>query len=56
MREPIHVVAGVLSDPQGRVLLTQRVAGKHLAGTWEFPGGKCEPGEAPRDALRRELR
>ena len=56
MREPIHVVAGVLSDPQGRVLLTQRIAGTHLAGTWEFPGGKCEPGEAPQDALRRELR
>jgi 8-oxo-dGTP diphosphatase len=56
MREPIHVVAGVLSDPQGRVLLTQRTAGKHLAGTWEFPGGKCEAGEAPQDALRRELR
>ena len=56
MREPIHVVAGVLSDSQGRVLLTQRTAGKHLAGTWEFPGGKCEPGEAAQDALRRELR
>jgi 8-oxo-dGTP diphosphatase len=56
MREPIHVVAGVLSDSQGRILLTQRIAGKHLAGTWEFPGGKCEPGEAPQDALRRELR
>jgi 8-oxo-dGTP diphosphatase len=56
MREPIHVVAGVLSDSQGRVLLAQRAAGKHLAGMWEFPGGKCEPGEAPQDALRRELR
>lgn len=56
MREPIHVVAGVLSDPQGRVLLTQRSEGKHLPGTWEFPGGKCEAGETPQDALRRELR
>jgi 8-oxo-dGTP diphosphatase len=56
MREPIHVVAGVLSDPYGRVLLTQRSEGKHLPGMWEFPGGKCEAGEAPQDALRRELR
>src|SRR5471030_2763692 len=56
MRDPIHVVAGVLRDPHGNVLLTQRPAGKHLAGMWEFPGGKCEPNEAPQDALRRELR
>jgi len=55
MREAAHVVAGVLSDAHGRVLVTQRSAGKHLAGLWEFPGGKCEPGEAPQDALRREL-
>jgi 8-oxo-dGTP diphosphatase len=54
--KPIHVVAGVLSDGQGRILLTQRPPGKHLAGLWEFPGGKCEPGEAPQAALRRELR
>ena len=51
----VHVVAGVLSDNRGRVLLTQRPAGKHLAGLWEFPGGKCEPGEEPAAALRREL-
>jgi 8-oxo-dGTP diphosphatase len=56
MREPIHVVAGVLSDPLGRVLLTQRPAGKHLAGVWEFPGGKRETDEPPQEALRRELR
>ena len=52
----IHVVAGVLRDAQGRVLLAQRPVGKHLAGTWEFPGGKIEDGEAPVDALARELR
>lgn len=54
-RAPLHVVAGVLHDSRGRVLLAQRPSGKHLAGLWEFPGGKCEPDEAPADALRREL-
>ena len=52
----VHVVAGVISDADGRVLLAQRPAGRHLAGGWEFPGGKLEPGEAPFDGLRRELR
>ena len=52
----IHVVAGILRDAHGRVLLAQRPAGKHLAGLWEFPGGKREPGEPPEHALRRELR
>ena len=54
--DAIHVVAGVLLDPAGRVLLAQRPPGKHLAGMWEFPGGKLEPGETPRDGLARELR
>lgn len=40
----------------GRVLVTQRKAGTHLAGAWEFPGGKLLPGEDPRVGLRRELR
>jgi 8-oxo-dGTP diphosphatase len=52
---PVHVVAGILRDEQGRTLLAQRPQGKHLAGLWEFPGGKCEPEEPPEDALRREL-
>jgi len=52
----IHVVAGILRDELGRILLAQRPPGKHLAGLWEFPGGKCEPGESPEQALRRELR
>jgi len=51
----IHVVAGILRDERGRILLAQRPPGKHLAGLWEFPGGKCEPGESPENALRREL-
>jgi 8-oxo-dGTP diphosphatase len=49
------VVAGVLSDGDGRVLLAQRPSGKHSAGLWEFPGGKVEPGETVHAALRREL-
>ncbi len=51
-----HVVAAALIDPAGRVLIAQRPAGKHLAGGWEFPGGKLEPGEDRRLGLARELR
>jgi 8-oxo-dGTP diphosphatase len=50
------LVSAAIVIEGGRVLLTQRKAGGHLAGMWEFPGGKVEPGEDPRDALRRELR
>lgn len=49
------VAAAALVDSDGRVLVAQRPAGKHLAGTWEFPGGKVEPGEPPELALVREL-
>lgn len=52
----IHVVAGVMRDARGRILLARRTAGRDLAGRWEFPGGKVEPGEAPEAALIRELR
>ncbi|MGH8155971.1 MAG: 8-oxo-dGTP diphosphatase MutT, partial [Rhodanobacteraceae bacterium] len=51
-----EVAAGVLADACGRVLLMQRLPGKHLAGLWEFPGGKLEPGETIEQALVRELR
>jgi 8-oxo-dGTP diphosphatase len=50
------VVSAAILIEQGRVLLSQRRSGTHLAGAWEFPGGKVEAGEDPRDALRRELR
>ncbi|HVK68447.1 MAG TPA: (deoxy)nucleoside triphosphate pyrophosphohydrolase [Polyangium sp.] len=53
-RPPVLVAAAVLVE-EGRVLLTQRKRGTHLAGAWEFPGGKVEPGEDPRAALVREL-
>ena len=51
----IEVAAGLIRDERGRYLVTQRRRGSHLAGLWEFPGGKLEPGEAPAAALRREL-
>ncbi len=54
-RAPVHVVAGVLTDIGGRILLAQRPAGKYLAGGWEFPGGKLEPGEDRFEGLKREL-
>lgn len=49
------VVAAVLLDGDGRVLLAQRPQGKTLAGLWEFPGGKIEADERPEAALAREL-
>ncbi|KPF78494.1 NTP pyrophosphohydrolase [alpha proteobacterium AAP81b] len=51
----ILVAAAILTDPAERVLMAQRPPGKSLAGLWEFPGGKVEPGEAPEAALVREL-
>ncbi len=51
---PVLVAAAVIVRGD-RVLLSQRKAGAHLAGAWEFPGGKVEPGEDPRAALQREL-
>lgn len=51
----IHVLAGALFDAQGRVLIAQRPPGKHMAGGWEFPGGKLERDEQPFDGLKREL-
>ena len=52
----VLVAACALVDPDGRVLLAQRPDGKPMAGLWEFPGGKVEPGEAPEETLIRELK
>lgn len=56
LADHIHVVAGALYDAQGRVLITQRPAGKPLAGRWEFPGGKLHGAEDAYAGLVRELR
>ena len=52
----VLVVAVALIDVDGRVLIAKRPEGKKLAGLWEFPGGKVEPGERPEQALIRELK
>lgn len=52
----LPVVAVALVDGDGRVLVQQRPVGKSMAGLWEFPGGKVEPGETPEAALIRELK
>jgi 8-oxo-dGTP diphosphatase len=49
------VVACALVDADGRILLAQRPEGKSMAGLWEFPGGKVEPGETPEETVIREL-
>ncbi len=51
----VLVSAVALIDPDNRVLIAQRPTGKSMAGLWEFPGGKVEPGETPEAALIREL-
>jgi len=52
----VVVVAAALLDAQGQVLIAERPPGKHMAGRWEFPGGKLAVDELPADGLRRELR
>ena len=52
---PRVVVAAAVIERDGRLLVTRRLAGTHLAGTWEFPGGKCEEGESLAGCLAREL-
>jgi mutator protein MutT len=55
-RPQIRVVAAAVQDAGGQILIAQRPAGKHMAGAWEFPGGKLESGETPLEGLARELR
>ena len=54
-KKVVFVVAVALIDADGRVLIAQRPEGKSMAGLWEFPGGKVDPGETPEAALIREL-
>ena len=54
-RPTVRVVAAALYDARGRVLIAERPPGKHLAGRWEFPGGKIDAGETEEAALKREL-
>ncbi len=56
MKPLLLVVAAALYDRDGRVLIAERPAGKHMAGRWEFPGGKVNAGETEAHALTRELR
>lgn len=56
IRDILLVAACALLDTDGRVLITRRPEGKAMAGLWEFPGGKVEPGETPERAVVRELR
>jgi 8-oxo-dGTP diphosphatase len=51
----IHVLVGLIEDEQGRLLVNRRRPGTSMAGAWEFPGGKLDPGETRLQALRREL-
>jgi len=55
-KRSIHVVAAVIIDKRGRILLNQRTENRDMGGLWEFPGGKREPGESSEQALARELR
>ena len=56
MTDLLLVVCGALVDADGRVLICQRPDDKDMAGLWEFPGGKVDPGENPESALVRELK
>lgn len=56
MMKCIEVVAGIIRDQNGRILIARRASGKHQSGFWEFPGGKIEPCETASEALSRELK
>ena len=54
-KKHLHIAAGIIRNSQQHIFITQRPEGTHMAGVWEFPGGKLEKGEHPKDALIREL-
>jgi 8-oxo-dGTP diphosphatase len=54
--KPSVIVVAAVVERDGTFLVAQRQSGVHLEGYWEFPGGKCHPGESEGDALRREIR
>ncbi|NYA44401.1 8-oxo-dGTP diphosphatase MutT [Serratia fonticola] len=51
----LNIAVGIIRNPQQEIFITRRAAGSHMAGFWEFPGGKIEQGETPEQALGREL-
>jgi 8-oxo-dGTP diphosphatase len=51
----LNIAVGIIRNPQQEIFITRRAADTHMAGCWEFPGGKIEQGETPEQALRREL-
>ncbi|WP_272521452.1 8-oxo-dGTP diphosphatase MutT [Providencia sp. PROV202] len=54
-KKHLHIAAGIIRNAQQHIFITQRPEGTHMAGFWEFPGGKLEKGEDPKGALIREL-
>jgi len=52
----LNIAVGIICNAQREIFITRRAADAHMAGFWEFPGGKIEPGETPEQALSRELR
>lgn len=51
----LNIAVGIIRNPQQEIFITRRAADSHMAGFWEFPGGKLELGESPEQALKREL-
>jgi 8-oxo-dGTP diphosphatase len=56
VKSDVIIVSAAVIEEGGRFLVTGRLSGTHLEGYWEFPGGKCLPGEPPRACLAREIR